>query len=184
MLEARKGYVGGVSPAYAKCVTDADYQPVDSASRFKNLQEGMSFDLGGVHLDIYDLPGHTQGMTAILFRENKSLLAGDGANMFTFLFMPETLGLTSYKKSLQKFKKVTAGKFDKMYCSHGSGDLTVDYLDRMLENCDIILSGKDDKVPFNFMGINANIAFEIDPGHNRIDGGIGNIVYDPNRIRY
>ena len=181
-LDSRKGYVNACNPNWAKTLTDANFQPVDNPARFKNLGEGMTFDLGGVHLDIYDLPGHTQGMTAILIRENRALLTGDGANMFTFLFLKEALGLTSYEKSLQRLKKITSKKYDKVYCSHGNGDLSVDYLDRLIEDCAIIKAGKDDKVPFEFMGNKAAIAFAISPDHNRVDGGIGNIVYDPARI--
>jgi len=181
-LETRKGYVGAVNPDLSKNLSDADYQPIDNPSRFKNLQEGMTFDLGGVHLDIFDIQGHTQGMTAILFRENKALLTGDGANMFTFLFSAETTGLKTYEKNLRQLQKVTAGKYDKIYCSHGNGDLTVDYLERLLEDLEIIFAGNDDKIPFDFMGSKAAIAFEIDANHNRLDAGIGNIVYDPARI--
>ena len=178
----RQGYTGATNPDWAKNLTNANYQPADDPSRFKDLKEGMSFDLGGVHLDIYDFPGHTQGMTAILFRENKSLLVGDAMNSFTFLWSGETLGLTSYEKSVRHAKKVTEGKFDKMYCSHGGGDLTIDYFDRMLENIAIIKAGKDDAIDFEFMGQKSKIAFAIDLAHNRVDGGIGNIVYDPKRI--
>jgi len=166
-LETRKGYVGATNPELAKNLSDADYQPLDNPSRFKNLQEGMTFDLGGVTLEIFDIQGHTQGMTAILFRENKSLLTGDGANMFTFLFSAETTGLKTYEKNLRRLKEITAKNFDKIYCSHGNGDLTVDYLDRLLEDCEIIFAGKDDKIPFEFMGSKAAIAFEIDKNHNR-----------------
>ncbi len=178
----RKGYAGACNPEWAKTLTDANYLPGDDPARFKDLTEGMTIDLGGVHLDIYDLPGHTQGMTAILIRENRALISGDGANMFTFLWSGETLGLTSYEKSVRHIKKATEGKFDKMYCSHGGGDLTVDYFDRMLEDIAIIKAGKDDAVDFEFMGQKSKIAFAIDPAHNRLDGGIGNIVYDPKRI--
>lgn len=76
--------------------------------------------------------------------------------MFTFLFGKETLGLSSYEKSLRKLQQETAGKYDKVYCSHGSGDLTVDYLERLIEDCQQIKAGKDDKVPFEFMGQKAN----------------------------
>lgn len=181
-LANREGYVGASNPKWAEMLTAANYQPTDNPTRFKNLAEGMTFDLGGVHLDIYDLPGHTHGSSAILIRENRALLTGDGANMFTFLFSSETLGLKSYEKSLRRLKKVTAGKYDKVYCSHGSGDLTIDYLDRLIEDCQIIRAGGDDRVPFEFMGNHAFIAFEIDPHYNRTDGGTGNIVYDPARI--
>ena len=182
MMANRVGYVKACNPAWAETLTERNYQPEDDPSRFNDMSEGTTFDLGGVHLDIYDLPGHTQGSSAVLIRENRALLTGDGANMFTFLFSDETLGLTSYKESLIRLRNVTQGKYDKVYCSHGNGDLTVDYLDRLIEDCDIILSGQDDKVPFEFMGNHANIAFAIDPAHNRIDAGIGNIVYNPNRI--
>ena len=182
MMANRVGYVKACNPAWAETLTERNYQPEDDPSRFNDMSEGTTFDLGGVHLDIYDLPGHTQGSSAVLIRENRALLTGDGANMFTFLFSDETLGLTSYKESLIRLRNVTQGKYDKVYCSHGNGDLTVDYLDRLIEDCDIILSGQDDKVPFDFMGSHANIAFAIDPAHNRIDAGIGNIVYNPNRI--
>lgn len=133
-------------------------------------------------MDIYDIPGHTQGMKAVLLRENRALITRDGANMFTFLFGKETLGLSSYEKSLRKLQQETAGKYDKVYCSHGSGDLTVDYLERLIEDCQQIKAGKDDKVPFEFMGQKANIAYEIGPDHNRLDGGIGNIVYAQERV--
>lgn len=181
-MENRMGYTGATNPPWAQTLTAANYQPLDDPDRFKDLKQGMTFDLGGVHLDIYDLAGHTQGMMAILIRENKALISGDGANMFTFLWSSETLGLTSYEKSVRQIKKLTDGKFNKMYCSHGSGDLTIDYFDRMLENIAMIKAGQDDAVDFEFMGLKSKIAFAIDSAHNRLDGGIGNIVYDPNRI--
>lgn len=183
VMANRQGYTGACNPEWAKTLTERNYQPSDDPSRFKDLKEGMTIDLGGVHLDIYDFPGHTQGSIAILIRENRALLVGDACNMFTFLWSGETLGLTSYEKSVRKIKKATEGKFDKMYCSHGGGDLTVDYFDRMLENIDMIKAGKDDAVDFEFMGQKSKIAFAIDMAHNRLDGGIGNIVYDPNRIK-
>lgn len=179
---SRTGYIGGTNPQWAATVNTSDYRAEDNADRFKELKAGMTFDLGGVHLDIYDIPGHTQGMKAVLLRENRALITGDGANMFTFLFGKETLGLSSYEKSLRKLQQETAGKYDKVYCSHGSGDLTVDYLERLIEDCQQIKAGKDDKVPFEFMGQKANIAYEIGPDHNRLDGGIGNIVYAPERV--
>ena len=178
----RTGYIGAGNPAFARSISEVDYQPQDNPERFKDLRAGDTIDLGGVHLDIYAIEGHTHGMKAVLLRENRALLTGDGANMFTFLFAKETLGLKSYKASLQKLQQATAGKYDKVYCSHGGGDLTVDYLQRLIEDCDNIMAGKDDKVPFEFMGQKANIAYEIGPDHNRLDGGIGNIVYDPQRI--
>ncbi len=178
----RAGYIGAGNPEFAKTISETDYQPLDNPERFKDLQGDSTIDLGGVHLDIYNIEGHTHGMKAVLLRENRALLTGDGANMFTFLFSKETLGLKSYKASLQALQKATAGKYDKVYCSHGGGDLTVDYLERLIEDCDNILAGKDDKIPFSFMGHTANIAYEIGPDHNRLDGGIGNIVYDPQRI--
>jgi glyoxylase-like metal-dependent hydrolase (beta-lactamase superfamily II) len=181
-LTVRKGYIQGTNPQWFPTIAESDYIPPQGPERYEDLSAGKSFDLGGVNLDIYALPGHTQGMRAVLIRQNRALLTGDGANMFTFLFSKEALGLSSYERSLKALQHATAGKYDKVYCSHGSGDLSVDYLQRLIEDCEQIKSGKDDHVPFEFMGQKAAIAFAIGPDHNRLDGGIGNIVYDPMRI--
>ena len=44
---------------------------------FRDTREGDVFDLGGRHLEVYELPGHTPGGILLLLREDRILFTGD-----------------------------------------------------------------------------------------------------------
>ena len=48
---------------------------------FSEVHEGDVFDLGGRHLDIYELPGHTPGGILLLLREDRILFTGDSVSV-------------------------------------------------------------------------------------------------------
>lgn len=116
----RESYIRMV-PGISKEVTEALQEPAD-VEKFQEIKEGDCFDLGGISLEIYECPGHTPGSICVLFREERSFLIGDACNPFTFLFLPEALGLASYYKNLCEFEKRTRGKYepsgrrDRKYC--------------------------------------------------------------------
>lgn len=68
----------------------------------KPVSEGMIFELGGKTLEVIELPGHTAGSIGLLYREEKMLFAGDAINGFIWLFLPESLHLSEYIKTLEK----------------------------------------------------------------------------------
>ena len=47
---------------------------------FSEVREGDVFDLGGRHLEVYELPGHTPGGILLLLKEDRILFTGDGVN--------------------------------------------------------------------------------------------------------
>ena len=47
---------------------------------FSDVREGGVFDLGGRHLEVYELPGHTPGGILLLLREERILFTGDSIN--------------------------------------------------------------------------------------------------------
>ena len=47
---------------------------------FDEVREGDVFDLGGRHLEVYELPGHTPGGIVLLLREDRILFTGDSVN--------------------------------------------------------------------------------------------------------
>ena len=47
---------------------------------FSEVREGDIFDLGGRHLEVYELPGHTPGGIVLLLREDRILFTGDSVN--------------------------------------------------------------------------------------------------------
>lgn len=181
-LEARKGYLSQ-SPDFDKIVEE-DYIPVASADSFHDLREGDVFDLGGISVEVYSCPGHTKGSLCMLIREERTLITGDACNTFTFLFDTYSTGLSTYEKNLTALREKTAGKFDCILLSHGPGrEYPVELIDEVLEVCEDIKSGNVDDLPFEFMGKKAFIAKAMEMGGGRLDGKLGNIVYDKERIQ-
>lgn len=149
---------------------------------FKELKDGMVFDLGGINLEFYYSPGHTQGSMTVLIREERVLLLGDACNTFTFLFDDYALSIEEYKDVLLRLDSMTREKYDKVYLSHGSGDATKDMLSSVISVCDDILLGKADDISFDFMGQQAFMAKAVGKDKSRIDGGLGNIIYNKDKV--
>lgn len=79
------------------------------------LEEGQIFDLGGMNLEVVELPGHTAGCIGLLYKEEKILYCGDSINGFLWLFAEEALNLTDYIETLKKAEKLD---FTHMIQSH------------------------------------------------------------------
>ena len=176
----RKAGLSMVTPEFA--VTEADLIPAPRADALKDLRGGDSFDLGGVHVDVYDCPGHTRGSVVFLIREERTLLLGDACNEFTFLFDDYSTTVTEYRASLEKLLSQVAGKYDRVLLSHGDGRGFPDQIQGVIGVCDDILAGRTEDIPFQFQGRTALLAKQPHPGTRRADGSCGNIVYNKNRI--
>lgn len=77
--------------------------------------EGDCFDLGGIRLEVVELPGHTRGSIGLFCRDKGLLYVGDAMNCFVWLFLPEAEPLSVYINTLQK---AAALPFSRMIQSH------------------------------------------------------------------
>ena len=177
----------GVRQGYMKAVLKGRGRDIEfmetSREPFLPLQDGRVFDLGGLHLELHHVPGHTPGSMVVLFRELRTILLGDACNDFTFLFDETAASVESYKGILEILHEKTAGRYDRVYLSHGSGESSTDMVPSVIRLCDEIMAGQADEVPFEFMGQQAYIAKAMGSDMKRIDGGVGNIVYSKQNIR-
>ena len=162
--------------------TEADLIPAADIHRLKPLQGGDHFDLGGIHIDVFDCPGHTLGSVVFLIREERTLLLGDACNEFTFLFDSYSTTVTEYRASLEALLAQVDGKYDRVLLSHGDGNGFPDQIQGVMGVCDDILAGRTADIPFQFQGRTALLAKEPHPGTRRKDGSCGNIVYNKDRI--
>jgi hydroxyacylglutathione hydrolase len=160
---------------------DADFAP-ERPVVWRPLVHGAVFDLGGTTLEAVALPGHTQGMTCILFREDRRLLYGDGCNPFVFLFDSDSSTVADYRATLIGLRDYDA-LYDEALLSHILGALPKTLLDSCIDVCDDLLAGRTDAFPFEFMSQAHPVAKAMGRTGRRADGGLGNIVYDPDRIR-
>lgn len=180
-VEGRKGYVmanlGGQMP---ESLEETFLPPAPMT--FRDLQDGDTFDLGGFHITAVSLPGHTPGSMVFLLQEERILILGDACNKATFLFDENALPVETYKKNLQSVQKRLAGRYDRVFISHHDMEMPVDLMQQVIDVCDVIMEGKADDVPFDFMGQKSYIAKAADERMNRLDGLAGNIIYSKGKI--
>lgn len=180
-LEERIGYIkanlGGQLPEFAE---DDYVQP--APADFKELKDGQIFDLGGVYIEVYALPGHTHGTMVMLVPEENALILGDACNNATFLFDGNSLPVNEYKENLIRVKEKLEGRYDTTYLCHHVMTASKDMLAHVIEVCDEVLEGKADDIPFEFMGHHVFVAKRANERFERVDGGEGNIVYDKEKL--
>lgn len=145
--------------------------------KMKSLAEGEVFSLGGVSVETFACPGHTEGSLVFLIPEERMLLLGDACNYMVFLFDELSLPVSSYKKALSSLLDKVKGRYDTVLLSHGDGVGVPDMIERVIAVCDDILEGRSEKAPFNFLGTEAMMAHAVGEDRRRLDGGVGNIVY-------
>ena len=147
------------------------------------LSEETLFHLGDVTVEPIHVPGHTQGIMALLIREDRVCIFGDACGVFTFLFKPESSTVSVYRDTLRKFKSYEP-YYDRILRQHGTCESPKSLVDENLEVAEEILAGTDDRIPWEYQGQSVWIAKETDFATGiRKDGKSGNIVYSDDKIR-
>lgn len=188
--EARLGYIrgsvrSGGDPRAAELTAD-QLQPAKHFEQFHPLAPGDGFDLGGLTLEIHEGAGHTPGCVTVLLPELRTLLLGDACNQFTYLFDKNCSTVAEYREMLIRLDKETSGRYDQTLVCHGPAcTAPAGLLHSVIAVCDDVLRGETDNMPFHgFNGESVSIAKAMDlASFSRIDGGFGNIVYAPGRVR-
>lgn len=106
-------------------------------SSFKDIKSGDIFDLGGVTLKAYDLPGHTAGSMVFVSPELRLLFSGDAVGTQSsqgglWLQLPGCLYVDEYQAVLKNFIAKTQGQFDSILTGHNAGPVRPKYLDYMV----------------------------------------------------
>lgn len=180
-MEQKKNYVSFCLGGIPETMTEADFSPVRT-KEYLPLEDGQEFDLGGVVLKVVAVPGHTQGMSCVLNVTERTILFGDACNTSVFLWADEASSVEEYRETLLELKK-REGDYDKVYLSHGPKLIGKEILNGVISVCDDILSGKSDEAPFEFMDHKGLLlAKKLTGAGERADGGLGNIVYNSQKI--
>jgi glyoxylase-like metal-dependent hydrolase (beta-lactamase superfamily II) len=86
----------------------------------KKLPLGKVFDLGGLHLEVIGMGGHTAGSIGLLVKEHKVLLDSDSANTQTWLFRLESLPVKQYIAMLERVVRLD---FDVFFMGHSDAPM-------------------------------------------------------------
>ena len=175
--ERRSRFVNSAGTVYAP----EDFVP-QREGNYQDLKDGQTFDLGGLTLEAIAVPGHTPGMTAILLREERTLILGDACNPFTFMFLKESTSIPTLMESLRHLWEREAD-FDTIWISHGDVGCPKNMILTVLDVCQDILDRKDDAIPMDSMGRPCILAKAVyGPKNCRVDGGVGNVVYGLDKL--
>lgn len=146
------------------------------------------FDLGGVTVEAYAVPGHTHGSMIFLVPEERAAMFGDACGPGTILLEDWSTDVKTYRRALESVR-VLDGRYDRIVRNHGTYESPVFLLETVIEVCDAIISGHDDRVPLPpscmdllprpgalpaYRAIRTMVTRQ---GEVRVDGREGNVSY-------
>lgn len=182
-VEGRYNYVTAPSPmkpeSDVKVTLDDVLLPVPVKTW--PVYDGDVFDLGGVQLEVIQVPGHTRGTIVLLDREGRAVYSGDAINPNTLLNLYGSTTIEEYKESLLHLKEYQKD-FDIMYGGHGLEGVPATIVDDALMLCDKILDGTDDSIEEMGIGGVGYLAAKRGPEFLPEYGGFSNIVYSKTNI--
>lgn len=163
----------------------------------KPLDDGTVFDLGGVSVECYAMPGHTQGSMVMLVPEDRIAVFGDAIGPGTLAMEDFSAPVSEYLAAMSAFKAANEGRYDRALRNHGTCESTPAVLDDAIECAKRVLAGTDAKVPLPIEAANVfphgnpdaipcYSACELVPGEAgmvRADGREGNINYRLDKVR-
>lgn len=146
------------------------------------IYEGDIFDLGGIQIEVIQVPGHTQGTVVFLDRAARVVYSGDACNANTLLCLPGSTTIEEYKESLLHFKTFQKD-FDVMYGGHGAAAVPNTIIDDGIAMCERILAGTDESVETPAIdGGTAFLGSARGINYFPVCGGLCNIMYAKDMI--
>lgn len=115
------------------------------------LADGDTFDLGGIHIQMISVPGHTEGMMCALIPEEKTIFFGDACGTGVLLHERFSTTVSRYRKSLEKLKSFD-DQYEHIFRNHGSFESSKELTDEVMKCCDLITDGRDDHHPVTMYG--------------------------------
>jgi len=94
---------------------DGDAYVRAGTGNLKEMAPGQVFDLGGLHVEVVSMEGHTAGSVGLLVREHRVLLDSDSANAHVWVFLPESLPVGRYADMLERVVRLD---FDTFFTGH------------------------------------------------------------------
>lgn len=119
---------------------------------FKPIHGGEVIDLGGLHLEVIELPGHTPGGILLLLKEDRILFTGDSINHHLWMQLEESLPIPEFIKNLESLMYLT-GEADVILHGHASGIDDISLMERVLNGAKEIAEGKtENDKPYEWFG--------------------------------
>lgn len=172
-IQMRRDHFAGLEAT--QDIPEAEYNPVRTKP-FLPLEDGQTFDLGGITVRAIAAPGHTPGMMMALIPEERIILFGDGCGLEVLLCFSSSSPVSRYQKVLESIKAYES-QYDRIVRNHGTGESPKELLDNVIDCCRDILNGTDVAQRTSFHGLPVLSARPVGAQNQRLDGKQGNILY-------
>lgn len=146
---------------------------------YKKIEDGDTFNLGGIVLEAVAVPGHTKGCICFLNRKDKYALTGDAIVPMIWMWIDRCTSIAEYVEAVKRFKKKAKG-IEKMYCGHSLESIPNTTVDDLISAGEEIVAGKiseDEEYTIHLKGIDTS---KMKIMQHRY-GSVG-IIYDKNRV--
>lgn len=141
--------------------TGAAYPP------FEHVEDGQTFDLGGVLLEAFHLPGHTAGEIVLLGRRDRILFSGDGILQHLWLQLEESLPVKTQIASMERLLPLR-DTFDTILHGHCQSPCGAELFDTLLAALKDLAAGNTvEDVDYEWLG-NVSKAHPYQPEDRRI----------------
>lgn len=132
---------------------------------FKDIRGGDVIDLGGKTIEVYDIPGHTQGSILLLLKEDRILFAGDSINHHLWLQLDGCPPVSEYVKTLESFMFLEK-EADILLHGHAGREDDISLMSCLLEGLREIAEGRtENDLPYEYFGgVARQHPFEVMPG--------------------
>jgi len=119
---------------------------------WKMMKEGDIFDLGGLVLEVYEVPGHTKGSICLLDRKHRILFSGDGILPTIWMHFAESLTVHEFHQSLVKLDGIRDA-YDTLLSGHSLQPMPGSVYDRLLAGVEEIMNSRtQEDSPCQFFG--------------------------------
>lgn len=178
----RKKNLGGlcVQRGYV-AETDASLLVPDKAVEMKSCVGGDVFHLGGLDLEVIEMPGHTAGSIALFNRAGRYILTGDAVCRGTLLGLPGAPAKEVFRDMLRAFIEKYRGQIDYVLEGHGPCPDQFRIFDGNLDAIEGLMAGKYEGAQDEFGKIIGlpiwRIKAETDVEGFCTDGMLGNVTY-------
>ena len=119
---------------------------------FTHVEDGHIFDLGGLELQVFYLPGHTAGEIALLDRKDRILFSGDGIVEQLWLQLPESQPVKTQIEGMERLRRYR-DSFDTILHGHSDVPMGAELFDTMLDALkDLEAGNTEHDVDYEWLG--------------------------------
>ena len=150
--------------------------------KFREVKEGDTFDLGGKTLEVYELPGHSQGGILLLLKEDRILFTGDSINHHLWMQLDGCLPFSEFVEKLDRLMFLEE-KADKILHGHAHDFDDISLMRCVRNGAEELARGiTDGDEPYTYFGGEAAMHhFKVLPErHYQQNHHV--IVYDPKKL--